>query len=171
VLPLREFAAQVILARMNQLHGLPFEALVEVIAAHDSQSLAGTPESRVEGRILRSIALARSAGLYSLHLFLDRRDLIWLCAAKQVDRYGPAAKRLRIDGLLVERARAEFESHLGGLSSPGVERAFPVIADPSLTPGFASYVATDDEKRVLLDKFRQHVEVEALKAAPNGARN
>ncbi len=152
-------------------NGLPFEILVEVIAAHDSQSLDGTPESRVEERVEQSIALARSAALTDLRLYLDRQDLAWLCAARRVDRYSEAARHLNVGGLNVSRAKVGFESHLLGLAATGIERPFPIIADPSLTPGFIQYVPTEMEKAALLEKFQAYVLQEAIGAPASGKWN
>ena len=151
--------------------GLPFEVLVEVIAAHDAQSLDGSPETRIEGRISRSLELARRAGFSDLEIRLDRQDLGWLCGARHVDRYSQAARQLRIKGVLVARAGADFESHIVGRWKTTPDRAFPVIADPSLTPGFARYVATDDEKANLLHKFRAYVLNEAVESPASGKWN
>jgi len=151
--------------------GLPFEVLVEVIAAHDAQSLDGTPETRIEQRITRCMELARRAGFNDLEVRLDRQDLGWLCAARHVDRYSHAARQLRVEGVLVARAGAEFESHIVGRWKTTSERAFPIIADPSQTPGFVQYVATDDEKANLLHKFQAYVLNQAVDSPASGQWN
>lgn len=117
------------------------------------------------------MGLARQAGFSDMEVRLDRQDLIWLCAARHVDRYSQAARQLRVEGVLVTRARPEFESHIVGRWKSRVERAFPIIADPSLTPGFVQYVATDDEKANLLHKFQAYVLSQAVDSPASGKWN
>jgi len=149
---------------------LPIEVLVEVIAAHDSQTLDGSPQTRIEGRLLRSIELAKAAKLYGLRLHLDRQDLVWLNAARGLNHYSSASHQ-SVGGVLVSRARPEFTSHITGRSSHALERRFPIVADPSLTPGFVRHVPSDEEKRDLLERFRQQVALDALDQPIGGAEH
>lgn len=151
--------------------GIPFEVLIEVIAAHDGQSLDGTPESRVEGRIVKSMELAREAGFSDLVICLDRQDLDWLCTARAVERFSGAGRRMRIGGALVVRAGPDAESHLLGRRKWTARMAFPIIAEPSLTPGFVSYCVTDADKADLLHSFRADVLDLAVDRPENGKWN
>ncbi len=78
---------------------------------------------------------------------------------------------MRVGGLIVGRAKAGFESHLVGRAPSSIERPFPIIAEPSLTPGFVQYVATEREKAALLETFQAYVLQEAVSAPASGKWN
>ena len=138
---------------MIRVRRFPLEILVELIATHDSQTLEGGPSDRIEKRVKSSLALARRAGLSDLTVLLDKQDLGWLCEMRQVERFGAPVARLRIDQVPVRRASVLHESHIAGTFQDGVIGAFPIIHEPTLTPGFSTYTASDEEKKRLLAQF------------------
>ena len=138
---------------MIRINRFPLEILVELIAAHDAQSLVGSPVDRIEHRLTISVELARRAGLYDLKILLDREDLHWLCDAGGIERFSSAAARLRIDDVPIHRAGIGYESHIAGVFSDEAVGKFPLVREPTHTPGFVQHHATDAEKRDLLAKF------------------
>ncbi len=138
---------------MIRINRFPLEILVELIAAHDSQSLVGSPADRVEDRLAMSIDLARRAGLSDLKILLDREDLQWLCDAAGIERFSSAAVRLRVSDVAVHRAGVGYESHIVGVFSDKSIGKFPLVREPTHTPGFVQHHASDAEKRDLLAKF------------------
>jgi len=145
-------------------HEYPIDVLVELIASHDGQSAAGQPEDRVEARLTRSLELAGQAGLSDRRVFLSKEDYGWLCAARGVDRLGSEAAQARVAGIRVFRARRGVSSYI--LGEVGREELyFPVIEDPSLKTDFVQHVATEDEKRELLETFNAHRLQDAMAAA------
>ena len=147
----------------------PFEILVDLMADHDAQSADGTPVSRVEDRLRRSLALASRAGLQATTIKLDARDFGWLCNARGIDRLGPGAGRLEIEGIRVERARRAMDSHIVGVFAGQPDQAFPTIQDPSRTPGFVPYTATPGEKAAMTENLRRSARLAALANMDNDA--
>lgn len=149
---------------MPPKHQYPFEILVELVASHDRQSPNGPPESRVEARIKRSLALALQAGLEDRRVCLAKQDFRGLCNARHIEHVGIAASNLQVAGVRVARARSLTESHITGRLNGG-KVYFPVIEDPSQTPDFVQHDATEAEKQELLEKFRSLVVEAELEAA------
>lgn len=147
---------------MIRVNRFPVEVLVELIAAHDGQSLSGTPVDRITSRIRASIQLARKAGLSELRVLLDLQDMQWLCDALDVDRLSDAIARLRVNQVAVAPAPTEFESHIAGFFGDGQFGSFPLIREPTHTPGFVQRQATETEKRELLHKFQVQAEAQTL---------
>ncbi len=138
---------------MHHINSFPLEVLVELIAAHDAQSLVGSPVDRVEARLSISLDLARKAGLQDLKILLDREDLQWLCDALGIEWFSSAATRLRIGDVPIHRAGSGYESHIVGAFSDRTSATFPLVREPTHTPGFVKHHASDQEKSDLLAKF------------------
>ncbi|MFP1133052.1 hypothetical protein [Asticcacaulis sp. W401b] len=133
---------------------LPFELLVEILCAQSAQTLDGTPVSRVEARLLKSLELARMAGLKKITLWLDRQDFAWLCNARGIDRLSSAAAHLKIEDIPVLRAKSGTDSHYLGVSAFGEDVPLPVLSDPSLTRNFQTYVPNSAEKAAMLENLK-----------------
>ena len=138
---------------MHHINSFPLEVLVELIAAHDAQSLVGSPVDRVEARLSISLDLARKAGLRDLKILLDREDLQWLCDALGIERFSSAAACLRIGDVPIHRAGIGYESHITGIFSDRAAGTFPLVRESTHTPGFCQHDASDQEKSDLLAKF------------------
>ncbi len=147
----------------NPAERFGFDILVELMAAHQSQSLDGSPVSRVENRLSVSLTLARQAGLTDLRLFLERRDFGWLCISRGIDRVSTAAGQMHLDGFPVRQALSGMDSHIVGRFADGREASdtpFPIVQDPSLIPGFVQRIPSETDKAEML----RRVQVAAIEA-------
>jgi len=131
---------------MIYVHRFPLNVLVELIFAHHSLCLDGSPIDRIDGRIQISLELARQAALTHLQVHLTAQDLLWFCEARKIDHSYAIGDPLVL-GVPAQNAGFNLPSHVFGRFSDGEEGRMPLIIEPTQNAGYVQRELSDAEKQ------------------------